>query len=179
MWIYTSKGMLSIVQHNAKPDHVLVRARTQDHITHFLAPNTDITYFWIADADYKFRALVTKSDLQKLVIHHLSDITYFDFKGSIPKSDPDYSSACLAGWHAMNDMGKAPTYNDATDYEWTPCDHSMPEEPGNYLTRWSDGTIETFTFDDEPERNGSGWYRPMGGGKITHWMEVPHFGEAL
>jgi hypothetical protein len=175
MWIYTSNGMVSIVQHNAKPNFVLVRARTQEHITHFLAPIPNIDYFYLDNADYKWRALINKIDMDRLVMHHLTDINYFDFKGSIPKTDPDYYKACFAGWQAMNDMGKQQVYQDEPDCQWIPCELAMPEEIGTYLTRWDDGTIETFGFDDM--RNESGWYEELGQAQITHWMEIPRFTE--
>jgi hypothetical protein len=176
MWIYTSKAMVSIVQHNAKPNHVLVRARKQDHIVHFLATIPGLDYFYLEQGDYQWRALINKIDLDRLVMHHLTEIEYFDFKGSIPKTDPDYYKACFAGWQAMNDFGKGTSLSDEPEHEWIPCDHQMPEEKGKYLTRWDDGVIETYQFDNEND-NHDGWYSKMGGSKITHWMEVPRFME--
>jgi hypothetical protein len=108
MWIYTSTGMVSIVQHNKKQNVLLVRARTEQHLNEFITTIPEITPapFYLVDADYKHRAEINKIEVQRLVIKQLERIDYFDFKGSIETTMHDYYSACYTAWSAMNETFK-------------------------------------------------------------------------
>ena len=53
----------------------------------------------------------------------------------------------------------------------------LPDESGNYLCRFSDGDIESFTFDAESECD-YGWHKPFKGrdGKktwVVFWTDIP------
>ena len=57
MWIYTNKGMLSIVEHREDPDLLLVRSREREPLEeHF--PDHQITE--LVYADYPFRVFVER-----------------------------------------------------------------------------------------------------------------------
>ncbi|MEM0953310.1 MAG: hypothetical protein AAGI24_04140 [Pseudomonadota bacterium] len=97
MWIFTTYGFISAVEHRNQPGRVLVRARKREHLE-ALFPGQTITQK--NGADYKYRIEVTKSRLasvlQNQVMQHL---TYTNFKNSI--ADHEYHDACMRVWAAM------------------------------------------------------------------------------
>ena len=59
MWIFTTHGFLSVVQHNAMPDHFQIKSRVRDPLSE-LWPDHEIEVIdW---ADYRFRITIEKSD---------------------------------------------------------------------------------------------------------------------
>lgn len=53
--------------------------------------------------------------------------------------------------------------------QFTPVSDALPDEDGNYLCRFSDGSIETFTYNSENE--GGGFYFP-GSAFVIGWCDV-------
>ena len=112
MWIFTPKGMVSCVRHTTKPDTILVRARAKSHILEFIGDNQAARYFHLDKCDYNHRAEISMTAFTARLLEHAHNITYPDFKGSIPK-DPEftpYYTACHNVWHCMNDF-KLGAYN--------------------------------------------------------------------
>ena len=56
--------------------------------------------------------------------------------------------------------------------DWISVKDELPEESGEYLCAWSDGSIETFSFDvDDAEfATISGLSKNW---RVTHWMPLP------
>lgn len=108
MWIFLPGGMVSCVRHTQKPDTVLVRARTRGHIENFIGSGCADLVYTIDTADYKYRADVSQEMFNKRLIHHASQISYPDFKGSIPYGSEfaGYHTACTNVWHVMNDAAE-------------------------------------------------------------------------
>lgn len=104
MWIYTNKGMVSVVEHREMKTHLLLRARHPSHIKAFIGTVENIEIFELDDADYRYRALITRIDFQRMMLDSISKITYPDFKESIPKTNEGniFYNACYKAWHAMN-----------------------------------------------------------------------------
>lgn len=78
----------------------------------------------------------------------------------------------LPQW-AIEAMAEGRFFSEAMkriDEKWTSVDDWLPEEEGVYLCHFSDGTIETFHYQSEDQRNllwgvGTDW--------VTHWMPLP------
>jgi len=53
--------------------------------------------------------------------------------------------------------------------------NELPELEGMYLTYWTDGVIEVFSFENyEPnDQSWHGVHKPSMGGCITYWQELP------
>jgi hypothetical protein len=87
MWIFTGKGFFSIVEHNARPDDLLVRARAEEDINQFLdmlrgCPE-DYQYEATPDADYGYRLVAPKREVAEIIGKLTADIDYTNFKASI------------------------------------------------------------------------------------------------
>jgi len=90
VWLFTTKGYLSIVQHSDYKDCLLVRARVRDHLL-ALFPAEDIVE--TIDADYRYRATVSRKVVQQVLADQIEAIDYPNFKSSL--HEPRYHSACF------------------------------------------------------------------------------------
>ena len=98
MWLFTSKGFISVVADKDNPENgnLLVRARDRNHLTNLFP---DATVFSKTPSDYKWRAWVSRSEVSSLVQSQVSELNYTNFKNSI--EDDKYHEACLDVWNVM------------------------------------------------------------------------------
>ncbi len=84
MWIASTNGFISIVQHWDKPDTLLVRARVRKDLLSIFSKRRIIE---IPEADYRFRVLVSKNEFAELMFNQIKKIDYPNFKDRIVQSD--------------------------------------------------------------------------------------------
>lgn len=96
MWVFTSKGFISVVQSDQDPDTFVVRARNRKHLEE-LFPKEQIVV--LLGRDYGFRCFVDKMDFLEFMIKAVDNIDYTNFKDSIV--DDNYHDACLRVWSVM------------------------------------------------------------------------------
>jgi hypothetical protein len=70
MWIAHTEGRLSIVAHREGPEVLLVRARR------------DVTHIW-PDADYRYRASISREMVADVIADMLINMEYDDFKSCV------------------------------------------------------------------------------------------------
>ena len=80
MWIFMNDAFLSIVAHRDKPDHFMVRARLNGDLERVF-PGATVTE--TPDADYRYRATLTREAVAATIQERLAEIDYPNFKGSI------------------------------------------------------------------------------------------------
>ena len=105
MWIFTNKGFLSVVRHRDKRNHLLVRARENGVLEEIFGPNYTDERCVIEenpDADYRFRTVVHEGYFRQVMNYHIDEITYDNFKNSIPPDKADYHDACMDVWSTMH-----------------------------------------------------------------------------
>ncbi len=97
MWICTSEGFLSIVDKApTSSTELLVRARTHEHLAaHF----PDATIIEKDGTDYRFRAIVSRSDVAQMMAGLAYSIDYSNFKDTV--KERKYHDALMGVWHAM------------------------------------------------------------------------------
>jgi hypothetical protein len=100
MWLFTSKGMLSVVAHREIPNSLMIRARSSHHIAE-LFPNAEIIK--TPDADYAFRVIVDRNSFALFMDNYIQNIGYDNFKNSI--SEQNYHSYCGRVWSIMYQYG--------------------------------------------------------------------------
>jgi|GEM_PF-278200 len=100
MWIAHSDGWLSIVAHRTQPDDLLVRARHPEHIQ-ALFPEVEVTFN--PDADYHYRVVIPREEVQSVISNYLANMQYDNFKNSI--EDFGFHEACTEVWGVMHDFG--------------------------------------------------------------------------
>jgi hypothetical protein len=98
MWIAHTEGWISIVSHRDDPEVLLVRARRDDHITH-LWPDAEIII--LADADYRYRAAISREMVAEVIAEVLINMEYDDFKSHV--SDVELRTSFLSIWDFMRE----------------------------------------------------------------------------
>ncbi len=98
MWIFTSHGMLSIVAHRDRPDHLLVRAR-EPGVIEALFPDAKVKR--TLNSDYRYRAAISRGHVAVVLANNLFKLDYTNFKASIPTRKRDYHDACMDVWSRM------------------------------------------------------------------------------
>lgn len=103
MWIFTTQGFVSAVQHKDDPTTMMVRARERSHLE-TLFPNQALVE--LAPADYPFRVFLPKADFVAWLTEQAEAIDYPDFKSAIPHSHlgDRYYQACSRVWSLMHDL---------------------------------------------------------------------------
>jgi hypothetical protein len=101
MWICTNKSFLSIVADRSNKENLLVRARISGHIENVF-PDADV--FTMEDADYKYRAWVSRIEVQSAMTDQISAINYDNFKDSV--GNQHLHDAYLKIWSVMYSLQK-------------------------------------------------------------------------
>ena len=96
MWLFTSEGFASIVASRDSEDDLIVRTRVK---THLLALFPTAIVVETPEADYRFRCVLKRTTVEKVIAKQVASISYDNFKNSI--SEPSYHSACHKVWEVM------------------------------------------------------------------------------
>lgn len=98
MWLFTSFGMLSIVQSATDKSQLVVRSREPGVVEH-LFPQAKVTQ--TAGRDYLYRAYLPRQQVADRVAQYVLDLAYGNFKDSIPMSKELYHDVCFKVWSNM------------------------------------------------------------------------------
>jgi len=96
MWIFFNDSFVSCVEHKKDHTKIMVRARLQGGIE-ALFPGVDVER--TPDADYLYRAVVSKEDVSKMVSDRIQGIDYPNFKNSV--TDNRRHDAYSRVWEVM------------------------------------------------------------------------------
>lgn len=101
MWLMTTRGFYSAVQHRDDPDRLLVRARCRADLDALadLVPGEPQR---IETADYPWRIEVTRAAWQAAVQVLVAEVTYDNFKSAV--HDEAHHAAYLRVWGVMQDL---------------------------------------------------------------------------
>lgn len=80
MWIFSTKGFISVVKHRNKADTFLVRGRNEAHIRE-VCDRADVTF--TAKADYPYRIEVSKVELARILFRLADKLNYTNFKSAV------------------------------------------------------------------------------------------------
>ena len=83
MWLITTRGFYSVVEHRDDPDLLLVRARTREDLEALRDVLPDLDVFSDPSADYRWRALVPRGAWQRAVAQLVAEIDYGNFKSGV------------------------------------------------------------------------------------------------
>lgn len=97
MWICLNNGFVSIVEYRSNPYYVIVRARDEDSIKNIFGSMvyTEET----PSRDYRYRAILSKEYVSKIIAEKVLDINYPNFKNSV--EDNDLHAAYSSMWFTM------------------------------------------------------------------------------
>ena len=97
MWLFTTSGFLSVVQHNSMPNHFQIKARVPNPLQK-LWPSHEIEIIdW---ADYRYRISIEKSEALPVLLKLMEEIEYTSFKDACSK-DGIYHTVLARIWNIM------------------------------------------------------------------------------
>ena len=97
MWLFTTSGFLSVVQHNSMPERFQIKSRTADALRE-LWPDYEIEIIdW---ADYRFRITIEKSKALPVLFGVMCSVDYTSFKGAFQPSSR-YHMMLTKVWNIM------------------------------------------------------------------------------
>lgn len=86
MWLFTTQGFYSVVAHRDDPDLLLIRARTEQDIEALRCQVPDLEAFEDLTADYRWRAIVSRSAWRQAVATLAGELDYDNFKSAVARS---------------------------------------------------------------------------------------------
>ena len=98
MWLMTTRGFYSVVEHRDDADRLLVRARTREDIE-ALAGLVAAAPVWLESADYAWRVETTRTEWQAAMQVLVGEITYPNFKSAV--HDHAHHDAYMDVWSVM------------------------------------------------------------------------------
>lgn len=83
MWLFTTQGFYSVVAHRRDPDKLLVRARAREDLEALREQIPEIRIHSDREADYRWRAVVSRAEWVKAVALLAASIDYDNFKAAV------------------------------------------------------------------------------------------------
>jgi hypothetical protein len=83
MWVFLNNAMISAVKHREEPGKLMVRARLRGDLE-AVFPDLADKVKETPNADYRYRIVVSRAQMQLAMTEALDGIDYPDFKGSVP-----------------------------------------------------------------------------------------------
>lgn len=108
MWLCLNDAFLSIVKKDCAEGELLVRARRPGDIEKVFGRRVRVTR--LTDADYLFRAVLSREDVEAAMIREVQRIDYGNFKDSV--RDLDLHDAYMRVWSNVAALQDPPPYSD-------------------------------------------------------------------
>lgn len=101
MWIFTTRGFVSVVEHHTFKGVLVVRARTKKHLESILSCVLSLTEIKAMirrteETDYRYRALISAALMQDLMKALVSEVDYPNFKEAVASKCPNDDAYCKA-----------------------------------------------------------------------------------
>ena len=131
MWLFTSEGFISVVQHSEKPDTLIVRARDEDSLLS-LVEATGATLRHTPSNDYPYRIEVLRTAYSAWVADQIAALSYTNYKAHMWSERPEFGDALHDVWVAMHQV----TPNRLTEADRQRAKELYPNQT------WTDEEIE-------------------------------------
>jgi hypothetical protein len=83
MWLFTTQGFYSVVAHRRDAEKLIVRARAREDLEALREQIPELRVFADPNADYRWRAIVTRAEWVAAVAQLASDVDYDNFKSAV------------------------------------------------------------------------------------------------
>ena len=116
MWLITTRGFFSVVQHRDDEEMVLIRARALEDLESLCeladmvlddaakSGFSDDAVIEMDDADYRYRLIADAEAWAEVVGALTAEITYPNFKSAVTKRDPDRAHVYMEVWDTLLDI---------------------------------------------------------------------------
>lgn len=110
MWIFTTGGFVSAVEHRDDARSLLVRARDRGSLDPVVAACGGAIES-TPDADYPYRVTVTRDRFAEFLVNEVHNIDYPNFKEAAMRDQPEWSMFLHSVWGAgaryQGDLGES------------------------------------------------------------------------
>lgn len=104
MWCFTTDGFFSVVRKDCEADELLVRTRQKSDLINLGKKlGIEVKVQENAGSDYRFRAVMKKTDWTKYLADMALELDYPNFKATIAKQDSRRHDAYLRFWRTLFD----------------------------------------------------------------------------
>ncbi len=83
MWLLTTEGFYSVVAHRRDANKLIVRGRAREDLEALREQIPELRVFSDPDADYRWRAVVTRAEWVVAVAQLADEIDYDNFKSAV------------------------------------------------------------------------------------------------
>lgn len=105
MWLITAQGFYSVVAHRNDPEKLLVRARVREDLETLREQIPDMRIFSDRQADYRWRAIVSRAEWVVALAQLAEEIDYANFKNAVRDSQgADRSRLYARVWEALRGL---------------------------------------------------------------------------
>lgn len=92
MWVFTTKGFFSVVEHKNDPNLVVIRARVRKDVDSIKMLFEELglkasDILESLDSDYRYRIFANRIDWASLMTKLISDMDYTNFKNAVYETD--------------------------------------------------------------------------------------------
>ena len=96
MWLITTRGFYSVVEHRSDPERLIVRARRREDLEALAELIPDLEIFSDRRADYRWRAVVARAEWALAVAQLAAEIDYSNFKSAVGQRQDDERAGLYA-----------------------------------------------------------------------------------
>ena len=96
MWIMTTRGFYSAVQHRDDPELIMLRARCQKDLLALKELLPELEPYSVPGSDYAWRAVISQKNWQKALVQLAAEIDYPNFKDAV--KDQLHKQAYMNVW---------------------------------------------------------------------------------
>ena len=96
MWLITTRGFYSVVEHRSDPERLIVRARRREDLEALAELIPDLEIFSDRRADYRWRAVVSRSEWVVALALLAGEIDYPNFKNAVAKRQGEERARCYS-----------------------------------------------------------------------------------
>lgn len=179
MWIISTHGFVSLVEHDEDPAYIRVRARRRKHLldTFPFVADADVIDYGVNASDYRYHANVPRAIAAEAILNAVMNLHVTSHvKEAVAGNDDVFYRAMLDSWSALRRLQPA---RPAPDW-WTTAGGDDDEDDDLDDFHGSmDATRDDF-FDDPPRRRDDEWMRRRGlgmpsrlGSRDAAWGRTP------
>lgn len=163
MWVMTTRGFFSAVQHRDHPTRLLIRARSEGDIRNLKDLLPDSEPFALTHSDYEWRLDCTAAEWAAALAQMALEVDYPNFKNSI--KDQAHKSAYMACWSALlkiEDKGRYMRQRDDTDGKCRECKRPLGKR---HTVKCRVAAGDVWTIDCTPKKAKASKSKAKKGGK--------------
>jgi hypothetical protein len=133
MWMITTQGFYSVVEHRDDPNMMIVRARVKKDLENLKRQLPDLRVYEDRSADYLYRADVSRDDWMRAAALLAGDVNYPNFKNEVDhRQGKNRHSIYSRVWGVLADLEPGfdeRFYGRYRRSNWTPAKQTQLFEP--------------------------------------------------